>query len=66
MARIYKSTYKKNGKSVETDVYWINFRDHMQTRRRWPLGVANKRAAEAMAVKLGKAGMRPYRQRTAG
>jgi len=48
--RLYKNTYRdENGQKRKAAGWAVDFTDHLEIRRRMPLGVTDKRAAEAMA-----------------
>lgn len=51
--RLYKNTYRdETGQKKKAAGWAVDFTDHMEIRRRIPLGVTDKRAAEAMAGKI--------------
>ena len=51
--RIYQTHYRdKDGQRQQSNNWSIDFTDHLQIRRRWPLSISNLRAAQAMGRKL--------------
>ncbi len=54
MVRLYKTKYRdKETKQEKISKNWtIDFVDHLRHRRRWPLGIPNKRACEAIGDKI--------------
>jgi len=54
MVRLYKTKYRdKETRQDKTAKNWtIDFVDHLRRRRRWPLGIPNKRACEAIGDKI--------------
>lgn len=52
--RLFRSSYKQDGQLNSTDTYWIDFKDHNGTRRRWPTGLTNQKSAETFADMVDK------------
>ena len=70
--RLFKGSYqdKAAGKRVEARGWSLDFADHTETRRRWPLGMTDRRACKAVGdnverlVSLKLAGLAPDRELT--
>lgn len=52
--RVYKSTYRdeKTGCRKKAETWSVDFVDHLRIRRRWPLGITDKRACDAIGQRI--------------
>jgi len=66
--QLYKAKYKGvDGKKITADSWRLDFIDHMEIRRRWPLGIKNRKTAEAIRAMIEgivshKASGQPFRR----
>ena len=69
--RVYRTSYRnKTGGRVASQTWSVDFFDHLRIRRRWPLGITDKRACQAIGrriedlVVLKMAKLQPDRETT--